>query len=65
MTKTFMPAVQTEDELRALQLEGLKWTVNHAYNGSPAYKKKIDDSGVKPGDIQSLDDLMAFFQAHS
>ena len=57
MTKTFMPAVQTEDELRALQLEGLKWTVNHAYNGSPAYKKKIDDSGVKPGDIQSLDDL--------
>jgi len=57
MTKTFMPAVQTEDELRDLQLEGLKWTVNHAYNGSPAYLKKMNDSGVKPGDIQSLDDL--------
>jgi len=53
-----MPAVQTEDELRDLQLDGLKWTVNHAYNGSPAYKKKIDDSGVKPGDIRSLDDMM-------
>ncbi len=52
-----MPAVQTEDELRDLQLEGLKWTVNHAYNGSPAYLKKMNDSGVKPGDIQSLDDL--------
>jgi phenylacetate-CoA ligase len=57
MTKTFMPAVETEDELRDLQLEGLKWTVNHAYNGSPAYLKKMNDSGVKPGDIQSLDDL--------
>jgi phenylacetate-CoA ligase len=57
MTKTFMPAVQTEEELKDLQLEGLKWTVNHAYNGSPTYKKKLNDSGVKPGDIQSLDDL--------
>ena len=57
MAKTFMPAVETEDELRDLQLEGLKWTVNHAYNGSPAYLKKMNDSGVKPGDIQSLDDL--------
>jgi len=52
-----MPAVETEDELRDLQLEGLKWTVNHAYNGSPAYLKKMNDSDVKPGDIQSLDDL--------
>jgi len=57
MTKTFMPAVETEGELRDLQFEGLKWTVNHAYNGSPAYLKKMNDSGVKPGDIQSLDDL--------
>jgi phenylacetate-CoA ligase len=57
MAKTFMPGVRSEDELRALQLEGLKWTVNHAYNGSPTYQKKINDSGVKPEDIQSLDDL--------
>ncbi len=53
-----MPAVQTEDELKELQLEGLKWTVNHAYNGSPAYMKKMNDSGVNPEDIRTLDDLM-------
>lgn len=57
MTKTFMPDVLTEDGLKDLQLEGLKWTVNHAYNGSPAYKKKMNDSGIKPEDIQSLDGL--------
>ena len=57
MKKTFMPAVKTHDELRKLQLEGLKWTVKHAYNGSSVYKKRMDDAGVVPEDIQSLDDL--------
>lgn len=57
MTKTFMPAVKTQDELRELQLEGLKWTVGHAYNGCPAYKKKLDEAGVKAEDIRSLDDI--------
>ena len=57
MTKTFMPAVKTQDELRELQLDGLQWTVKHAYQGSPVYKKKMDDAGVKPEDIRSLDDI--------
>jgi len=57
MTKTFMPAVKTHDELRELQQERLKWTVKHAYNGSPVYKKRMDEAGVGPEDIQSLDDL--------
>jgi phenylacetate-CoA ligase len=58
MAKTFMPTVTTPDELRALQLKGLKWTVAHAYNGSPGYRKKLDDAGVRPDDIRSLDDLL-------
>jgi len=57
MTKTFMPTVKTRDELAELQLKGLQWTVNHAYNGSPFYKAKMDDTGVRPEDIQSLADL--------
>jgi len=57
MKKTFMPTVKTRDELAELQLKGLQWTVNHAYNGSPFYKAKIDDTGVRPEDIRSLDDL--------
>ncbi len=54
---TFMPAWKSREELKALQLEGLKWTVAHAYQGSPHYRAKLDQAGVKPEDIQSLDDL--------
>ena len=57
MKKTFMPTVKTRDELAELQLKGLQWTVNHAYNGSPFYKAKMDNTGVRPEDIRSLDDL--------
>ncbi len=57
MAKTFMPTIQTKKELLDLQLEGLKWTVKHAYEGSPFYKAKMDGVGVKPEDIRSLDDL--------
>jgi phenylacetate-CoA ligase len=57
MEKRFAPAVKTERELKALQLEGLKWTVNHAYQGSAFYRNRLDEAGVKPGDIRSLDDL--------
>ena len=57
MTKTFMPAVKTQDELRELQLKGLQWTVNHAYNGSAFYKKKMDDAGVGPDDISSVHNI--------
>ncbi len=52
-----MPTIQTKKELLDLQLEGLKWTVKHAYEGSPFYKAKMDGVGVKPEDIRSLDDL--------
>jgi len=57
MKKTFMPAAKTEEELRALQLNGLQWTVKHAYNGSPFYKSLLTDAGLRPEDIRSLDDL--------
>jgi len=57
MKRTFMPDIRSEEELRGLQLEGLKWTVHHAYQGSAYYRKKFDERGVKPQDISSLDDL--------
>ena len=57
MTKTFMPAVKTDAELKDLQLKGLQWTVNHAYHGSPFYKARLEKTGVRPEDIRSLDDL--------
>jgi phenylacetate-CoA ligase len=57
MTKTFMPAVSTAEELMELQLKGLQWTVEHTYNGSPRYRAKFDEAGIGPGDIRSLEDL--------
>jgi phenylacetate-CoA ligase len=57
MGETFMSEVESEEELRALQLEGLKWTVRHVYGNSEFYRRRFDEHGVKPGDIQNLDDL--------
>jgi phenylacetate-CoA ligase len=53
----FMPSFTTADELAALQLQGLQWTVDHAYRGSDHYRAKLDQAGVGPADIKSLDDL--------
>lgn len=57
MEKRFDPVISTKDELMSLQTEGLKWTVKHAYDGSPFYKQKLDESGIRPEDIQDLKDL--------
>ena len=52
--KTFLPS---NENLKKGQLEGLQWTVTHAYRGSETYRKKFDGLNLKPEDIQSLDDL--------
>ncbi len=36
------------DELQALQTERLKWTLHHAYNNVPMYKRKFDAAGEMP-----------------
>ena len=54
---TFMPAFKSTNELAAHQLAGLKWTVAHAYAGSEFYRKRLDEAGVGPESIKSLDDL--------
>ncbi len=52
-----MPDIATEEELKACQMKGLKWTVAHAYQGSPAYRKKLDQARVRPEDIQQAEDI--------
>jgi len=52
-----MPTFTSYDELRQLQTKGLKWTVKHAYEGSPVYRRKLEEAGVHPEDIKDLDDL--------
>ncbi|MCP4066136.1 MAG: phenylacetate--CoA ligase, partial [Gammaproteobacteria bacterium] len=45
------------DELRHEQLQRLRWSVVHAYTNVPFYRKAFDDLGLKPMDINSLEDL--------
>jgi phenylacetate-CoA ligase len=48
------------DELRAVQLERLKWSLSHAYRNVPFYKAHFDAHGVHPDDLNSLEDLAKF-----
>ena len=57
MQKSYMPAFKTPEDLQRHQLNGLKWTVNHAYNGSPFYRKRLDAAGIRPDGINALDDI--------
>ena len=45
------------EALEALQLKRLTATAERVYATVPFYKKKFDESGVKPSDIKSLKDL--------
>lgn len=52
--------IATRDEISALQLKRLKWSVRHAYENSPHYKQKFDEAGVHPDDLKELSDLSKF-----
>ncbi|MGI5848551.1 MAG: phenylacetate--CoA ligase family protein [Christensenellales bacterium] len=45
------------DTIEALQLERLKSTVERCYNNVEHYRKKLDDAGVCPKDINTLKDI--------
>ncbi len=48
------------DELRALQLERLQWSLRHAYDNVPHYRAAFDAAGVHPDDCRELADLAKF-----
>ncbi|WP_426104167.1 phenylacetate--CoA ligase PaaK [Massilia sp. TSP1-1-2] len=48
------------DELQALQLQRLKWSLRHAYDNVAHYKAAFDAAGVHPDDLRSLADLAKF-----
>ena len=47
-------------ELRAVQLERLKWSVRHAYDNVDHYRRSFTAHGVHPDDLKRLDDLTRF-----
>jgi phenylacetate-CoA ligase len=52
--------IASRDEICALQLERLKWSLRHAYDNVPFYRKSFDDAGVHPDDLNDLSDLSKF-----
>jgi phenylacetate-CoA ligase len=50
----------SRDELQALQLERLKWSLQHAYDNVAHYRAAFDAKGVHPSDLKSLADLAKF-----
>ena len=53
----FIPAGLSEERLKTIQLEGLRWTVRHGHENCAAYRKKLDEAGIGPGSVRSLEDL--------
>jgi phenylacetate-CoA ligase len=52
--------IASRDELQALQLQRLKWSLKHAYDNVPHYKAAFDAAGVHPEELRTLADLAKF-----
>ena len=50
----------SRDELQALQLERMQWSLQHAYDNVPHYRQEFEAQGVHPRDLKSLADLSKF-----
>lgn len=50
----------SRDEVQALQLQRLRWTLQHAYDNVAHYKRSFDAKGVHPSDLKQLSDLSKF-----
>jgi len=48
------------DEIQALQLKRIQWSLNHAYKNVPFYRAKFDAAAVHPDDLKGLADLAKF-----
>jgi phenylacetate-CoA ligase len=61
-TRPGLDAIETasRDELTALQLQRLKWSLDHAYRNVAHYRDAFDRARVHPGDLKSLGDLANF-----
>jgi len=50
----------SRDEITALQLQRLQWSVRHTYDNVAPYRKRCEEAGVHPDDLKSLADLAKF-----
>ena len=59
MENYFQPEIEcaSREQIRQWQDERLVKQVKHVYDNVPYYRKKMEEKGVTPADIQSVDDL--------
>ena len=55
----YQPDIETMpvEQLRDLQLERMKKTVQHSYDNVAFYQRSFKEAGVEPGDLTTLEDL--------
>ena len=52
--------IASRDRIVALQVKRLKWTLQHAYQNVPHYRRTFDAVGAHPSDFKRLEDLVRF-----
>ena len=52
--------IASRDEIAALQLRRLRWSLRHAYENVPHYRRSFEAAGVAPEDLKELADLRRF-----
>ena len=59
MGRYFQPDIECMErsELEGHQLEKLKWQVKRVYENVQMYRERMDETGVKPEDIKTLEDI--------
>jgi phenylacetate-CoA ligase len=50
----------SQDELRSLQLRRLQWSLRHAYENVPHYRRMFEVAAIHPDDCADLSDLAKF-----
>ena len=56
--------IASRDEIEALQLSRMRWSIRHAYDNVPMYKNRFDEAGVHPDDLKALSDISKFPFTH-
>ena len=59
MERYFQKEIETasRDEITAMQNEKLVKQVKHVWDNVPYYRKKMEEKGVEPGDIRTIEDI--------
>ena len=59
MERYFQKEIETasRDEITAMQNEKLVKQVRHVWDSVPYYRKKMEEKGVEPGDIRTIEDI--------